>query len=153
VAIINRRKVGLPVTVFVSIRITQHDENWFARFADAVALPEVQEFHRMSGDIDYLFKVVTSDIEGYDRFYKKLIKSVQLSGVSRRFRWSRSRSPPPCRWGWSRTNKVQKCDNESFKYLIQAHARPVCNAGCPAPPPPTAVNNCAPPAAPCSASC
>jgi Lrp/AsnC family transcriptional regulator len=36
VAIINRRKVGLPVTVFVSIRITQHDENWFARFADAV---------------------------------------------------------------------------------------------------------------------
>jgi Lrp/AsnC family transcriptional regulator len=65
VAIINRRKVGLPVTVFVSIRTTQHDEKWFARFAAAVAaLPEVQEFHRMSGDIDYLLKVVTSDIDG-----------------------------------------------------------------------------------------
>ena len=86
VAIINRRKVGLPVTVFVSVRITQHDEKWFARFAAAVtALPEVQEFHRMSGDIDYLLKVVTSDIEGYDRFYKKLIKSVQLTGVSSAF--------------------------------------------------------------------
>ena len=86
VAIINRRKVGLPVTVFVSVRITQHDEKWFARFAAAVtALPEVQEFHRMSGDVDYLLKVVTSDIEGYDRFYKKLIKSVQLTGVSSAF--------------------------------------------------------------------
>jgi Lrp/AsnC family transcriptional regulator len=78
--------VGLPVTVFVSVRTTQHDEKWFARFAAAVAaLPEVQEFHRMSGDVDYLLKVVTSDIEGYDRFYKKLIKSVQLTGVSSAF--------------------------------------------------------------------
>jgi Lrp/AsnC family transcriptional regulator len=68
------------------VRTTQHDEKWFARFAAAVAaLPEVQEFHRMSGDVDYLLKVVTSDIEGYDRFYKKLIKSVQLTGVSSAF--------------------------------------------------------------------
>jgi Lrp/AsnC family transcriptional regulator len=86
VAIVNRRKVGLPVTVFVSVRTSQHDEKWLARFAAAViALPEVQEFHRMSGDIDYLLKVVTSDIEGYDRFYKKLIKAAQLTGVSSAF--------------------------------------------------------------------
>lgn len=86
VAIVNRRKVGLPVTVFVSVRTSQHDEQWLARFAAAVmALPEVQEFHRMSGDIDYLLKVVTSDIDGYDRFYKKLIKASQLTGVSSAF--------------------------------------------------------------------
>ncbi len=86
VAIINRRKAGLPVTVFVSVRTSQHDEKWLARFAAAVvALPEVQEFHRMSGDVDYLLKVVTTDIEGYDRFYKKLIKAAQLSGVSSAF--------------------------------------------------------------------
>jgi len=86
VAIVNRRKVGLSVTVFVSVRTSQHDDKWLARFAAAVvALPEVQEFHRMSGDIDYLLKVVTSDIEGYDRFYKKLIKVAQLSGVSSAF--------------------------------------------------------------------
>nr|WP_315254172.1 Lrp/AsnC family transcriptional regulator [uncultured Duganella sp.] len=86
VAIINRRKVGLPVTVFISIRTTQHDEKWYTHFAAAVAaMPEVQEFHRMSGDVDYLLKVVTSDIEGYDRFYKKLTKSVQLTGVSSAF--------------------------------------------------------------------
>jgi Lrp/AsnC family transcriptional regulator len=86
VAIVNRRKAGLGVTVFVSVRTSQHDEKWLARFAAAVqALPEVQEFHRMSGDIDYLLKVVTTDIEGYDRFYKKLIKAVQLTGVSSAF--------------------------------------------------------------------
>ncbi|MBJ7310154.1 Lrp/AsnC family transcriptional regulator [Rugamonas sp. CCM 8940] len=86
VAIVNRRKVGLPVTVFVSVRTSQHDDKWLASFAAAVtALPEVQEFHRMSGDVDYLLKVVTTDIEGYDRFYKKLIKVSQLTGVASAF--------------------------------------------------------------------
>jgi Lrp/AsnC family transcriptional regulator len=86
VAIVNRQKVGLPVTVFVSITTTEHDEKWLNRFAAAVvALPEVLEFHRMSGNIDYLLKVVTTDIGGYDRFYKKLIKTAQLTGVSSAF--------------------------------------------------------------------
>lgn len=86
VALVNRRKAGLPVTVFVSVRTSQHDEQWLARFAAAViALPEVMEFHRMSGDVDYLLKVVTTDIDGYDRFYKKLIRVANLTGVSSAF--------------------------------------------------------------------
>ncbi|APW43618.1 Lrp/AsnC family transcriptional regulator [Rhodoferax saidenbachensis] len=86
VAIVNRYKVDLPVTVFVSIRAGQHDEKWLARFAAVVsALPEVQEFHRMSGDIDYLLKVVASSIDGYDRFYKKLISLAEMAGVSSAF--------------------------------------------------------------------
>ncbi|MES2902362.1 MAG: Lrp/AsnC family transcriptional regulator [Pseudomonadota bacterium] len=86
VAIVNRHKVGLPVTVFVSITTSEHDEKWLNRFAAAVvALPEVLEFHRMSGNIDYLLKVVTNDIGGYDRFYKKLIKAAHLTGVSSAF--------------------------------------------------------------------
>jgi Lrp/AsnC family transcriptional regulator len=86
VAIVNRHKVGLPVTVFVSITTPEHDEKWLNRFAAAcIALPEVQEFHRMSGNVDYLLKVVTTDIGGYDRFYKKLIKTAHLSGVSSAF--------------------------------------------------------------------
>lgn len=85
-AILDRKKVGLPVTVFVSVRTTQHDEKWLARFAAIVtAMPEVLEFHRMSGDVDYMLKVVTSSIDGYDRFYKKLIRQVGLSGVSSAF--------------------------------------------------------------------
>lgn len=86
VAIVNRKAVGLPVTVFVSIRAGQHDEKWLKRFAAVVSsLPEVQEFHRMSGDVDYLLKVVTTSIDGYDRFYKKLIGLADLAGVSSAF--------------------------------------------------------------------
>jgi Lrp/AsnC family transcriptional regulator len=86
VAIVNRQKIGLPVTVFVSIKTSEHDEKWLNQFAAAVvALPEVQEFHRMSGNVDYLLKVVTTDIGGYDRFYKKLIKAAHLTGVSSAF--------------------------------------------------------------------
>jgi len=85
-AVLDRNKVGLPVTVFVSVRTTQHDEKWLARFAAIVtAMPEVLEFHRMSGDVDYLLKVVTRSIDGYDRFYKKLIRQVGLTGVSSAF--------------------------------------------------------------------
>ncbi len=86
VAVVNRHKVGLPITVFVSIRAAQHDEKWLTRFAAVVStLPEVQEFHRMSGDVDYLLKVVAPSIDGYDRFYKKLISLVDLAGVSSAF--------------------------------------------------------------------
>ena len=86
VAVVNRHKVGLPVTVFVSIRAAQHDEKWLTRFAAVVStLPEVQEFHRMSGDVDYLLKVVAPSIDGYDRFYKKLISLVDLAGGSSAF--------------------------------------------------------------------
>ncbi len=86
VAILNRAKVGLPVTVFVSIRTSQHDEKWLNEFAAAVSrMPEVIELYRMSGEVDYLMKVVTSDIGGYDRFYKRLIKSVKLNDVSSTF--------------------------------------------------------------------
>jgi Lrp/AsnC family transcriptional regulator len=86
VAIVNREQAGLPVTVFVSLRTNRHDEAWLREFAAAVAgMPEVQEFHRMSGDVDYLLKVVAADIAGYDRFYKRLIQLAELSGVSSAF--------------------------------------------------------------------
>jgi Lrp/AsnC family transcriptional regulator len=83
----------LPVTVFVSVRTSEHDDKWLARFAAAViALPEVQEFHRMSGDVDYLLKVVTTDIAGYDAFYKKLIAAVPLKNVTSRFAMEKIKS-------------------------------------------------------------
>lgn len=86
VAIVNREQAGLPVTVFVSLRTNRHDEAWLRKFAASVSsMPEVVEFHRMSGDVDYLLKVVAADIAGYDRFYKRLIQNAQLAGVSSAF--------------------------------------------------------------------
>jgi Lrp/AsnC family transcriptional regulator len=86
VALLDRGRVGLKVTVFVSIRTNEHDAEWLENFARvAASFPEIVELHRMSGDVDYLMKVVTSDVDGYDRFYKKLIKAVRLSDVSSAF--------------------------------------------------------------------
>lgn len=86
VALLNRETLGLPVTVFVAIRTTEHTEQWLTRFSEGVAtVPEVTEFYRMSGDVDYLLKVVVRDIADYDRVYKQLIRIAPLSDVSSSF--------------------------------------------------------------------
>jgi Lrp/AsnC family transcriptional regulator len=86
VALLDPAKVGLGVTVFVTIRTNQHNEAWLGRFATEVAaIPEVIEIYRMSGDVDYLLKILAADIEDYDRIYKKLIRSVEMFDVSSSF--------------------------------------------------------------------
>ena len=86
VALVDRAKVGLKVTIFVSIKTNEHDAEWLENFARvASTFPEIVELYRMSGDVDYLMKVVSEDVEGYDRFYKRLIKAVRLTDVSSAF--------------------------------------------------------------------
>jgi len=86
VALLDRGQLNVGVTVFVSVRTNQHSVAWLEKFAAAVAdLPEVVEFYRMSGEIDYLLRVVVPDIAAYDRFYKKLIAKIELSDVSSSF--------------------------------------------------------------------
>ncbi len=86
VAILNREALDLGLVVFVAVRTSRHDEAWLEKFAHgASALPEVVEFYRLSGETDYLLKVVVRDIAEYDRFYKKLIETAPLSDVSSSF--------------------------------------------------------------------
>lgn len=86
VAILDREPLGFGVTVIVAIRTTQHSEEWLNRLAEGVSqIPEVLEFYRMSGDIDYLLKVVARDIADYDRIYRKIIKVADLHDVSSSF--------------------------------------------------------------------
>lgn len=86
VALLDREKLDLSLVVFVSIRTARHDEAWLTAFAKgASALPEVVEFYRMSGETDYLLKVVVRDISAYDRFYKRLIATAELGDVSSSF--------------------------------------------------------------------
>ena len=86
VALLDRHKLGLGTTVFVAVRTSNHTEDWLDAFARAVNdFPEVVELHRMSGDVDYLLKVVVADITAYDDFYKRLIARVPLSDVSSSF--------------------------------------------------------------------
>jgi Lrp/AsnC family transcriptional regulator len=93
VALIDPEKVGLGITVFVSIETGDHSQDWLKRFADVVgAMPEVMEFYRMAGDVDYMLRVVVADIAGYDTFYKKLIATVPLKNVTSRFAMERIKS-------------------------------------------------------------
>jgi Lrp/AsnC family transcriptional regulator len=93
VAIIDPDKVGLGITVFVSIETGDHSQDWLRKFADVVgAMPEVMEFYRMAGDVDYMLRVVVPDIAGYDSFYKRLIASVPLKNVTSRFAMEKIKS-------------------------------------------------------------
>ncbi len=86
VALLDRKKVNVGVTVFVRLKTSQHDESWLAGFGAAVAqIEEVVEFYRMSGDIDYLLKIVVPDIPAYDAVYKRLIEAAELAEVSSSF--------------------------------------------------------------------
>jgi Lrp/AsnC family transcriptional regulator len=86
VALVDPALLGLGLTVFVSIRTNQHTDAWLERFAEGVrAIPEVVELYRMSGEIDYLLKVIVRDIADYDRFYRRLIRVVDLHDVSSSF--------------------------------------------------------------------
>ena len=86
VALLDREALDLGLTVFVAVKTGHHDEGWLNLFAaGASALPEVVEFYRMSGDVDYLLKVVVKDIAAYDRFYKRLIAKIELSDVTSMF--------------------------------------------------------------------
>ncbi len=86
VAILDRDKLNLGVTVFVALKTNQHNPDWMARLSEAVVrVPEVVGFYRMSGDVDYLLQIVVPDIAAYDGVYKRLIAAVDLSDVSSSF--------------------------------------------------------------------
>lgn len=86
VAILDPKKIRAGVTVFVSIKTNKHNDEWLRRFQEVIVrFPEVVGFYRMSGDIDYLLKVVVPDIAAYDLFYKKLVAEIDIENVSSAF--------------------------------------------------------------------
>lgn len=86
VALLDAGKLGVGMTVFVSVRAAEHSEAWLLDFAAAVrGIPEIVELHRTSGETDYILKLLVSDVADYDRVYKRLIRSVRLAEVSSSF--------------------------------------------------------------------
>ena len=86
VALLDSKAIGVGMSVFVAVRTNQHNSEWLKNFAGMVAkMDEVVEFYRMSGEVDYLLRVVVPDMSAYDRFYRKLIANVQLTDVSSSF--------------------------------------------------------------------
>ncbi len=83
VAVLDRRRVNLPTTVFVVVKTSHHSAEWLEGFRAAVAsVPEITEVHRLTGNFDYLLKIVLPSVEHYDAIYKALMKKIELSDVS-----------------------------------------------------------------------
>jgi len=86
VALLDPARLNVGVSVFVAVRTNQHNAAWLRRFRRALeALPEIVEAYRMSGEIDYLLRVVVPDIAGYDAVYQRLIELVELVDVTSSF--------------------------------------------------------------------
>ena len=93
VALVDQNKIGLGISVFVSVESSDHSEAWLKTFAAAVsAMPEVMEFYRMAGDVDYMLRVVVPDMQSYDDFYKRLIAGLSLKKVTSRFAMEKIKS-------------------------------------------------------------
>jgi len=90
VTLLNRDELNIGIDVFVAIKTSQHNAKWLEKFAKAVtSFSEVVEFYRMSGEIDYLMRVVVPDIHSFDNFYKRLIQKVDIDDVSSSFAMER----------------------------------------------------------------
>ncbi|MBQ1541354.1 ArsR family transcriptional regulator [Caulobacter sp. CCUG 60055] len=86
VALLDRRKLNVAVTVFVRVRAGRHSANWLEAFKEAIAeIPEVLEAYRMSGDVDYLLKIAVPSIDAYDDVYRRLIELAEFVDVNSGF--------------------------------------------------------------------
>lgn len=86
VALLDPEKLNVGVTVFVLLKTNQHNQDWFRKLSATVnEIPEVVDFYRMSGTIDYLLRVVVPDIAAYDEVYKKLTENIEILEVNSSF--------------------------------------------------------------------
>ncbi|MFT4939687.1 MAG: Lrp/AsnC family transcriptional regulator [Paraglaciecola sp.] len=82
VALLDAQKLNLGMTVFVQVKAARHDSVWLNKFATHAAnIEQIVEFYRMSGEYDYMLKVVVADMQAFDVFYKKLVDGIDLSDV------------------------------------------------------------------------
>lgn len=86
VALLDAKQLNVGTTVFVQVKTANHSAAWFERFSRTLNdIPEVMEIYRMSGDVDYMLRVVVPDIEGYAAVYRKLIASCEFLDISASF--------------------------------------------------------------------
>ena len=84
VTLINKRKVNLPITVFLMITVRNHNSDWMKKFSEILKkYKNILEAHRITGSqADYIIKVVAESIEEYDAFQQVLIKNIEFNSMS-----------------------------------------------------------------------
>ena len=86
VALLNSQAINLPVTGYIQVRTSHHNDTWLKKFTTGIRnIPEVVECHRMTGNIDYLLKIVAPDMAGYDKIYKRIIRIADITDMSASF--------------------------------------------------------------------
>lgn len=86
ISVLDPEALGFGLTIFAFVRSNQHSDRWFSQFQRAIeSIPEILEFHRTSGDIDYLLRIVARDMRHYDEIYKRLIRQVDFADISSTF--------------------------------------------------------------------
>ena len=83
IAVLSRDLMGVPTTVFALIKTAHHSDDWIDIFRKVIAdIPEIVEAHRLTGNYDYILKVVLPRVEHYDVIYKQIVRKVELFDVS-----------------------------------------------------------------------
>ena len=86
VALLDAEKVDRGITVFLAIKTDKHNAEWSNRFAEVMSsFPEIVEIYRMSGEVDYLIRIVVPDIPAYDALYKNIIGKIDLTDMTSMF--------------------------------------------------------------------
>lgn len=86
VALLDREKMNVAVSVFVAIRTNHHSRAWLDAFRAVIEeIPEIVEAYRLSGDIDYMLRIVVPDIAAYDGVYKRMIEKLEFADISSSF--------------------------------------------------------------------
>jgi Lrp/AsnC family transcriptional regulator len=83
VALVDRRKANVPMTLFVSVRTTRHAVQWLEDFRRVISdISEIVEAWRLTGEVDYLLRIVVPDVDAYDEVYKRLINRLEFADIS-----------------------------------------------------------------------
>lgn len=86
VALVNPKKIGLGLTVFVEIEALDHTPEWRGQFRDVIPqFDSIVEVYRMAGDTDYLLKVVVADMGAFDDFYLELSRALPCRNITSKF--------------------------------------------------------------------
>ncbi len=83
IVVLDREKMGVPTTVFALIKTAHHSDEWIETFRRAISgIPEIVEAHRLTGNQDYILKIVLPRVEHYDVIYKQIVRKIELFDVS-----------------------------------------------------------------------
>ena len=83
IVVLDRARMGVPTTLYALIKTAHHSDDWIEIFRKAISdIPEIVEAHRLTGNYDYILKIVLPRVEHYDVIYKRIVRRVELFDVS-----------------------------------------------------------------------